>query len=130
MFAPVGSVFAQDPGTVDMQGVQFVPQEIHVSPGATVLWTNGSPLAHTVTADDGTFDSGSLNTGDTFTVVFDAPGTYAYSCVPHKSLGMVGTVVVDDPGAVADPAAEAPAEAAAAPAPTRNPNPAEYYPDH
>jgi plastocyanin len=123
LLAPVGSAFAQDASTtVDMQGVKFVPAELHVAPGSTVLWTNSSPLAHTVTADDGSFDSGTLDAGATFTMSFDTPGTYSYFCAPHQSIGMVGSIVVDDPGAVI--------EEVASPVPARDPNPPEYFADH
>ena len=100
LLVPVGSAFAQDAdATVDMVGLTFTPKVVHVNPGATVLWTNSSPLAHTVTADDGSFDSGNVDSGETFSTVFDAPGTYQYYCAPHGSAGLHGmaaTVIVDD----------------------------------
>ena len=99
--APVGSAFAQSAdATVEMVSVTFAPTVVHVSPGATVAWTNSSPLAHTVTADDGSFDSGSVDPGAVFSTTFDAPGTYQYYCAPHGSAGLHGmsaTIVVDDP---------------------------------
>src|SRR3989442_59169 len=101
LLAPVGSVFAQDATpTVDMQGLSFMPTELHVSPGATVMWMNSSPLAHTVTADDGAFDSGMLDPGGMFMMAFDSPGIYQYFCQPHGSAGLHGMaakIVVDDP---------------------------------
>jgi plastocyanin len=97
---PAGSVLAQDPDvTVDMVGLTFAPTVVHVSPGATVLWTNSSPLAHTVTADDGSFDSGSVDPDSTFSTTFDSPGTYQYYCAPHGSPGLHGmaaTIIVDE----------------------------------
>ena len=111
-----------------MQGLAFVPTEMHVAPGATVLWTNSSPLAHTVTADDGAYDSGSLDAGATFTWVFDAPGVYTYFCAPHKALGMLGVIVVDDPNAVVVEAPVQEQPAAAPPARPRTPD--DYVPDH
>jgi plastocyanin len=107
LLVPVGSAFAQSAdATVNMAGVSFAPTEVHVAPGATVQWTNGSPLQHTVTADDGSFDSGLLDPSATFSQVFDAPGTYQYYCQPHGSAGgngMSATIIVDDPNAVAPP---------------------------
>src|ERR1700730_15994740 len=89
LLVPVGSAFAQDAdATVDMVGLTFAPTVIHVGPGAVVQWTNSSPLAHTVTADDGSFDSGSVAPDATFTWTFDAPGTYQYYCAPHGSAGL------------------------------------------
>jgi plastocyanin len=100
---PVGSAFAQDAdATVSMGMFSFTPMTIHVPAGGTVLWTNDSFLAHTVTADDGSFDSGSVDPGDSFSQLFDEPGTYQYYCEPHGSPGlhgMSGTIIVDDPGA-------------------------------
>jgi plastocyanin len=98
---PVATVFAQDAdATVDMVGLTFAPTEVHVAPGATVLWTNSSPLGHTVTADDESFDSGNVEPDATFSMTFDSPGTYQYYCAPHGSPGLHGmaaTIIVDDP---------------------------------
>src|SRR5215216_3780911 len=121
LLAPAGAVSAQDPVVVDMQGLTFVPVELHVGPGTTVVWTNSSPLAHTVTADDGSFDSGNIDAGATFEMYFEAPGFYTYFCAPHKSLGMMGVVVVEDPAAV-EAAMNAPGPAM--------PAEHEYVPDH
>jgi plastocyanin len=126
LLLPVGAAFAQGAdATVDMQGISFMPKEIHVAPGATVLWTNSSPLQHTVTADDGSFDSGLVDPGATFSQVFDAPGEYMYFCQPHGAaggVGMSGKIVVDDPGAVAEPVTAAPEK------PARSAD--DYTPDH
>lgn len=70
----------------------FDPQTITVGVGSNVTWTNAGSLVHTVTADDGSFDSGNLNIGDTWSLTFNQPGTYAYHCTPHP--WMKGTVVV------------------------------------
>lgn len=63
-------------------------------------WIHGS---HSVTADDGSFDSGVLCKGDTFQHVFGFPGTYGYHCTLHGGRGGVGmsgkvTVVPRRPG--------------------------------
>jgi len=83
-----------------MVGLTFTPKVVHVAPGATVLWTNSSPLGHTVTADDDSFDSDNVEPGATFSMTFDSPGTYQYYCAPHGSAGLHGmaaTIIVDDP---------------------------------
>ena len=52
--------------------------------GATVTWTNNDPgMVHTVTAADGSFDSGMLATGQSFSYTFDKPGDFDYACTPH-----------------------------------------------
>ena len=103
LLAPAGSVFAQAAdATVDMKNLAFAPTAIHILPGQTVQWTNDDPLQHTVTADDGSFDSGLIDPGNAFSQEFDTPGTYQYYCQPHGSAGLHGmsaTIIVDDPNA-------------------------------
>lgn len=63
-----------------------------------MLWTNDDPMQHSVTADDGSFDSGMIDPGGTFSMEFDTPGTFAYYCQPHGAAGgtgMAGIIVVD-----------------------------------
>jgi plastocyanin len=71
---------------------EFRPAELTVGVGTTVRWTNEGPSVHTVTADDGSFDSGALKPGATFEHTFGAAGTLRYHCVPHPT--MTATVVV------------------------------------
>jgi plastocyanin len=60
--------------------------------GTTVTWTNDDGVNHTVTSDQGAFDSGPLATGQTFSQTFNQAGTFTYHCTIHPS--MQGTVVV------------------------------------
>jgi plastocyanin len=62
-----------------------------VSPGATVTVHNMDGLAHTVTADDGGFDSPAPAGNSTFTAP-TKPGTYRFHCSIHPE--MHGTLVV------------------------------------
>ena len=48
---------------------------------------------HSVTADDGSFDSGLIDSGRTFERVFDRAGSYAYHCTPHPF--MTARVIVE-----------------------------------
>ncbi|HET9658896.1 MAG TPA: tyrosinase family protein, partial [Thermomicrobiales bacterium] len=70
----------------------FDPADLSIEPGTTVVWINQGAVPHTVTADDGSFDSGQLDPGGSFTQLFDAEGTFAYHCEIHPD--MVGSVVV------------------------------------
>ncbi|WP_439026765.1 plastocyanin/azurin family copper-binding protein [Haloarchaeobius sp. DT45] len=36
------------------------------------------------------------NEGFTYEHTFETPGTYEYACEPHRTLGMVGTIVVEE----------------------------------
>ncbi len=58
----------------------------------TVVWVNNDNAPHTVTSTNGVFDSGNMNSGDTFTFTFTTPGTYQYICSYHP--WMKGTVIV------------------------------------
>jgi plastocyanin len=79
-----------------MQNIAFNPETLTVPAGTTVTWTNEDGVAHTVTWDDRSVDSGLINQGGTFSFTFDTPGTYGYFCIPHGSpgAGMHGTIVV------------------------------------
>ena len=59
----------------------------------TVTWVNNDNAAHTVTAKDGSFGSGNMGSGSSYTYTFTTPGTYRYYCAYHS--WMVGTVVVE-----------------------------------
>lgn len=82
-----------EPASVAARNIAFEPAELTVTTGSTVKWTNHDGVAHTVTADDGAFDSGALLEGETFSQTFDSPGTFAYHCEIHPS--MMGTVTVE-----------------------------------
>jgi plastocyanin len=57
-----------------------------------VEWNNDDPLAHTVTASDGSFQSPLIEPGRSWTHTFSTPGTYAFFCTPHPF--MRGVIVV------------------------------------
>lgn len=70
----------------------FEPTNLTVAVGTTVTWTNTGQRQHTVTADDSSFTSGSLASGQTFSQTFTKAGTYAYHCAVHPD--MKATVIV------------------------------------
>ena len=93
--------------------VWFDPVGMMVRPGQTVRWTNREKdNVHTATAYHPAnfdrplripaaatpWDSGYLMPGDFFEVALTEPGVYDYYCVPHEHAGMVGRLVVGDPG--------------------------------
>src|SRR5262249_36562095 len=65
-----------------------------INVGDTVEWLNDDPTgqSHTATSDTGLFNSGVLNTNDSFTWQFNAAGQYAYHCVIHGSAGVITVV--------------------------------------
>ena len=75
----------------------FQPPTATVTAGDTVVWTQPGTRVHNVTADDGSFSSGNLASGGTFSRAFATPGTYRYYCSIHGApggIGMSGVVVV------------------------------------
>lgn len=71
---------------VNVQFSAYGPSQLDVLPGTRVLWSNVSARTHTVTAYDGTFDSGHLDPGRRFVVTFAQPGSYQYHCTIHPSI--------------------------------------------
>ena len=76
----------------------YDPDVVRIQPGQSIEWTNDGRSPHTVTADDGSWDSGNMDPGAEFTHTFDQPGIYSFYCRYHGSpgVGMAGTVVVGD----------------------------------
>lgn len=70
-------------GRVTIAKGGFTPAELLIAEGGTVLWTNGDNALHTVTADNGLFDSGDIPSGGTFTYTFSLRGLYTYHCKYH-----------------------------------------------
>ena len=87
--APAGSSAG---GAVAIVDFAFQPASISVARGTTVTWTNTGATAHTVTADDASFDSGNVDVGKTFTTTANTAGTIAYHCTIHPQ--MKATIVV------------------------------------
>lgn len=67
----------------DIRGLAFVPARIEVARGTVVEWTNQDQVDHTVTARDGSFDSGMIRPGARWRYRFDRAGTYEIYCRPH-----------------------------------------------
>ncbi|MCG8353738.1 MAG: plastocyanin/azurin family copper-binding protein, partial [Chloroflexales bacterium] len=98
--APTAEPPASD-ATVSIGDNSFDAPEITVPVGATVVWRHQGQRPHTVTADDGSFDSGALNAGATFSQTFTQPGVYRYYCAFHGGAngeGMAGVIIVGDAG--------------------------------
>ena len=81
------------PTATDPSGFVFVPANLNIQKGDTVIWSNPTAAPHTVTAADGSFDSGNFGQGKTFKQTFNQSGvTVTYKCKNHP--GQVGTINV------------------------------------
>lgn len=91
--APAAGTPAAAAGTsVAIVNFAFNPSSLTVKVGDTVTWTNDSGTAHTATADDGSFDSGTVKASTPFQHTFTAAGTFSYHCSIHSSMKATITV--------------------------------------
>ena len=95
---PVAKVSAS--ASVTITDFKFTPGTVTVNEGDTVTWTNDGPSVHTATAEDGSFDTGTLRKGESGSTTFTQAGTIAYICSPHPF--MKAKVVVQAAGAGGD----------------------------
>jgi plastocyanin len=96
--AALTSVAVPAPIRAAQQAIQiadsaFSPGTLTIAVGDTVTWTNADGRPHTVTSNDGAFDSGNLDEGQAFSFTFSEPGTYSYRCNYHDQ--MRATIVVE-----------------------------------
>ncbi len=77
---------------VKIESFAFVPAELTVNVGDTVVWTNEDRVVHTATALDGSFSTGRIGNDQSREVSFTNAGEYAYNCNIHPS--MKGLIVV------------------------------------
>lgn len=78
--------------TVRIRDLQYEPANVSVKVGDSVTWINADDRDHTVQAVDNSFNSGNLKPGQSFTFVFENPGSFQYECAYHPR--MRGTVQV------------------------------------
>lgn len=80
---------------VRIDDFKFDPASRTVKVGTEVTWTNRDSATHTVTADNGSFDSEDLETDEEFSFRFTQAGEVKYHCEIHGKDRMSGTVVVE-----------------------------------
>ncbi len=75
-----------------IQGMAFDPGSKTVAVGTTITWTNKDAITHTVTSNNGVFDSGNLAPNATFSHQFSTAGVFPYHCAIHAN--MTGSITV------------------------------------
>ncbi|MGZ5501096.1 MAG: cupredoxin domain-containing protein [Nitrososphaeraceae archaeon] len=93
VFSQEGSVSIAPRAADPNSDLSFDPPQISVPAGSTVSWTNDDSIQHTVTSDEGLFDTGPISPGDTFDNTFDTSGEFGYHCAIHPF--MTGVVIVN-----------------------------------
>jgi plastocyanin len=95
--APAACTTPAATSAVDVVDSDFQPKTLCVKSGTVVTWTFKGSLPHTVTADDGSFDSKQKTKGATFTQTLNGTGTVAYYCTLHGTKnggGMAGSITI------------------------------------
>lgn len=77
---------------INIANFAFSPATLTINTGTKVIWINNDGTAHTVTSDNGTFNSGNLAPNASFSFTFNSAGTFTYHCAIHSS--MIGTIIV------------------------------------
>ena len=83
---------------VTITDAAFDPAEVTVTAGYAVSWKNAGQGVHTVTAEDGSFDSGPRNPGQEWSHPFSKEGTFTYKCSQNPAMkGIVKVTPSKDP---------------------------------
>jgi len=83
---------APDTVTAKVQDFLFGPPRLEIAAGTTIVWVNDGQVTHTVSAEDGSFDSGPIEPGGRRGLSFSRAGTFSFHCTPHPF--MRGVIVV------------------------------------
>lgn len=90
--APAPSGEAERAAKVEIVDFAYDPDPVTVQAGGKVIWLNQDSAPHAATAEDGSFDTGTLEEGKLKSETFKEVGTYPYICTIHPD--MHGTVEV------------------------------------
>ncbi len=94
--APAPSGDAVRAEKVEIVEFTYDPDPVTIEEGGKVIWINRDAAPHTATADDGSFDTGTLEMGKLKSESFKEAGSYPYFCEIHPD--MRGTVEVVEAG--------------------------------
>jgi plastocyanin len=78
--------------TISIRNFMFSPMTLTVTAGTKVSFHNYDQTAHTATAINGGFNTGTVKPGQSVTVTMHKAGTYKYHCLFHAF--MVARIVV------------------------------------
>jgi plastocyanin len=79
-------------GSSTLTTTAYSPNPVTVAVGGTVTWRNNDSVAHTSTANNSAWNSGTIAPGGNFSMTFPSAGSFPYHCSIHP--GMIGTVTV------------------------------------
>ncbi len=99
------SAVSQSNDTISNSGTSWVPSALTINVGDTVTWVNTGGT-HNVNGTTTTFPNNpesfgnSIAAGWTYQHIFTIAGNYDFQCDPHASMGMTGTITVQDPSLI------------------------------
>ena len=70
---------------VTIQGMAYQPADFAVAAGDTIIFVNNDSMPHTATAENGVFDTGMINPGQSVQVTIPE-GTHPYYCTLHPTM--------------------------------------------
>lgn len=71
---------------IEIEGMAFAPSSIDAAIGDTITWVNHDVVPHTATADDGSWDSGTIEKGASWSLTVEAAGAIGYACRFHPQM--------------------------------------------
>jgi plastocyanin len=89
---PEAATAGRDTVSAGVEDFLFQPARLEIAAGTTVVWSNNGQVAHTVSAEDGSFESGPIEPGQRRGITFDRAGSFPFHCTPHPF--MKGLIVV------------------------------------
>jgi plastocyanin len=100
----------------------FDPPTLDLRAGDTVVWRNTGSMQHSITAVDGSFDSGLLNPGATWSRRFGQSAYVEYRCTPHPWMrGILVVAALTGPPPAPPAGTRTAAGTSVAPAPPQEP---------
>jgi plastocyanin len=83
---PAPSGEASKSEKVEIVEFTYQPDPVVVQVGGKVIWQNEDTAPHTATADDGSFDTGTIEKGKIGSETFKEAGTFTYFCEIHPTM--------------------------------------------
>src|SRR6266536_2624248 len=77
---------------ITMKNSAFSPASLTVVAGSSVTWMNDDTVIHAVTATDGSFNSGDIAIGSSYSKTFSTVGTINYS--DSHNTNMMGVLII------------------------------------
>lgn len=94
---------------IRLTGAGFAPAAVLVEVGEDIVWVNQGERTRTVVGEDGTWDSGPLRPGETFTISLREPGTVRYATADGEMSGVIRVLApAEEPSSSEETAQTAP----------------------